>query len=344
MNIHNNSETFKEAVDFILIGSVTRTCEIKGITQAGIPGKIPYTSTLDAEFITTGDVFSMPDIAETPKGVPTPALITRAVHELKPFASMTIVNAGLTVFPQGCDVKLFGLTASEAINKGANIDAKDVFEKGMKFGKFCLTKKGSIIVGESTPSGTTTAMATAKALGIKVEGLFASSFKEAPSSLKEEVVNASYALLNDEMSTFEKLGIVSDNMLIFTAGFVIEASKRMKVTLAGGTQMATALHVMQTLAKELNLEYEAKNIELITTKWLALDVNSNIDKLINKLQPSITASYADFDFSLSEHPALKLYDEGEAKEGVGAGACLAYAFAKGITQEQITRKVESYLG
>ncbi len=46
--------------DFLLGASVTRTCEIEGITQAGIPGKIPLTPTLDAEFITNEQVFSMP--------------------------------------------------------------------------------------------------------------------------------------------------------------------------------------------------------------------------------------------------------------------------------------------
>jgi len=74
----------KGKADFLLAASVTRTCEIDGITQAGIPGKIPLTPTLDAEFITNEKVFSMPQLAETPTGVPTPALITRAVHNLMP--------------------------------------------------------------------------------------------------------------------------------------------------------------------------------------------------------------------------------------------------------------------
>ena len=59
---------------------------------------------------------------------------------------------------------------------------------------------------------------------------------------------------------------------------------------------------------------------------------------------SINAYYADFDFSLSSHPALKLYDEGEAKEGVGAGGALVYSLLNGMTKEAITRKVESFLG
>jgi NaMN:DMB phosphoribosyltransferase len=53
--------------------------------------------------------------------------------------------------------------------------------------------------------------------------------------------------------------------------------------------------------------------------------------------------YSDFNFMLSNHPALRLYDQGEAKEGVGAGGCLAYGFLNGLNSEQITRKVEEFL-
>ena len=76
--------------DFILAASVTKTCEIEGITQAGIPGKIPYTPTLDAEFVDSGKLFSLDNLAKTPKGVPTPAIITRAVKQLTNFKFETL--------------------------------------------------------------------------------------------------------------------------------------------------------------------------------------------------------------------------------------------------------------
>ena len=44
--------------DFLLACSITKTCKIEGITQAGIPGKIDLTPTLDAEFITNEKVLS----------------------------------------------------------------------------------------------------------------------------------------------------------------------------------------------------------------------------------------------------------------------------------------------
>jgi NaMN:DMB phosphoribosyltransferase len=53
--------------------------------------------------------------------------------------------------------------------------------------------------------------------------------------------------------------------------------------------------------------------------------------------------YSDFDFSNSQHPALKLYDSGEAKEGVGAGGALMYGFLNGLNKKQITSQVEEFL-
>ena len=121
--------------DFVLAASVTKTCEIEGITQAGIPGMIPLTPTLDAEFISTGKVFSLGELAETPTGVPTPALITRATHNLAPFSSIEIFDLGLTQEPKNCILHHFDIKPSEAINKGAGIDAKAVFAKGREAGK-----------------------------------------------------------------------------------------------------------------------------------------------------------------------------------------------------------------
>ena len=49
-------------------------------------------------------------------------------------------------------------------------------------------------------------------------------------------------------------------------------------------------------------------------------------------------------FKESSHPALKLYDEGEAKEGVGCGAALCYAAINGVNKKELTEKIESFLG
>ncbi len=65
---------------------------------------------------------------------------------------------------------------------------------------------------------------------------------------------------------------------------------------------------------------------------------------LQQLDFPINAYASDFDFSLSNQVALKLYDEGEANEGVGCGGALCYASINGISKEILTKKIESFLG
>jgi len=326
--------------DFLLAASVTKTCEIEGITQAGIPGKIPLTPTLDAEFIVTQKLFSMPELAETPSGVPTPALITRAVENLSPFSTIEILDLGLSVKPEQVTLHDFNITPSESIVTGAKINAKEIFSKGMAFGKSYELKGSYLILGESTPSGTTTATASALSLGYDCKNDFSSSFLNVPNSVRSETINAALSLIDNDMSSFEKLGIVSDNMLIFCAGFLLEASRRFHVVLAGGTQMAACLLIADKLREDVLMRLQSENITLATTGWVANDKNSNIKHILEQLSYTPHAIYTEFSFTAAEIPILKKYDEGEAKEGVGAGACLAYANANGLTNADVLEAIE----
>ena len=326
--------------DFLLAASVTHTCEIEGITQAGIPGKIPYTPTLDAEFITTEKLFSMPEIAETPSGVPTPALITRAVHNLNAFSSIETLDLGLTIKPEQTNLHSFGIEASKSIADGANIDAKRVFQQGMAFGEQYELKGSYLILGESTPSGTTTATATALALGYECREDFSSSFLNVPNDVRNETISKALSLINDDMSKFEKLSLVSDNMLIFCAGFLLEATRRFHVVLAGGTQMASCLLIADALREDVLMRLKSDNLTLATTAWVAKDTNSNIKHILEQLSYTPHAIYTQLSFADAEIPVLKMYDEGEAKEGVGAGAALAYANANSLTNKEVVEAVE----
>ena len=337
----NEADSLPEGrADFLLAGSVTKTCNIEGITQAGIPGKISYTPTLDAEFITTQKLFSMPELAETPSGVPSPALITRAVHNLCKFATVETLDIGLEIEPQQTNLHRFGITPSESITEGVGIDAEEVFAKGMAFGRSYEMKGSYIILGESTPSGTTTATATALALGYDVENDFSSSFLNVPNSVRSQTIKAALSLINDDMTNFEKLSLVSDNMLIFCAGFLLEASRRFHVVLAGGTQMAACLLVADSLREDVLMRLKSENITLATTGWVVNDSHSNIKKILENLSYTPHAIYTEFSFTEAEIPVLKKYDEGEAKEGVGAGAALAYANTNKLTNKEVLDAVE----
>lgn len=332
---------------FLLSCSVTKTCEIPNISQAGISGKLYLTPTLDAEFLCTKEVRSLPNIAQTPKGVPTPALITRAIHELNPYSNIEILNLGLEVIPQIDYFKIhnFDIKPSESITSGAKIEAMEIFQKGLEFGQNYQTKDDYVILAETIPAGTTTANATAKALGYECEGYFSSSFKNNPSDIKNETIKKALDNIDKNDDIFEKLSKVSDNMIIFNAGFILGSRvNELKVILAGGTQMASVLLVVNSILKSMDGEIDSSNLALCTTKWISKDENSNIKAILEQLDFPINTYASEFDFSLSNHPALKLYDEGEAKEGVGCGAALCYATINGLTKEQITNKIENFLG
>ena len=326
--------------DFLLAASVTKTCTIEGITQAGIPGKIPLTPTLDAEFIINEKVYSMPELAETPTGVPTPALITRAVHNLNPFSSIEILDLGLESLPQNTPIKHFNINSSESITKGASIDAKEIILKGMKFGRDYELKGSYLILGESTPSGTTTATSSSLALGYNLQNDFSSSFLNVPMEIKTKTINEALSNITKDMDKLELLSHTSDNMLLFCAGFILEASRRFHVVLAGGTQMAACLLIADSLKEELLMRVKNDNITLATTSWVANDTNSNIKNILSQLSYTAHAIYTTFSFADAEIPVLKKYDEGEAKEGVGAGASLAYANSNNLTNEQILKNIE----
>ena len=334
-----------KSATFILALSNTYTANIDGITQAGIPGMLHLTPTLDSEFLCSGEVRSLDNIAETPKGVPTPALITRAIHLLKPFQDIELLNLGLEIKPKLEYFKHneFDINPSNSIITGAKIDAETIFQKGISFGQNYTTTSDYVILGESVPSGTTTAKATAMALGYNCKDYFSSSFKNVPNNIKDSTINEALSNINEKDDIFSILGKVSDNMLIFNAGFILGLNNKIKIVLAGGTQMACVLLVVNKILEVMQGEIETSNLSLWTTSWVAEDKNSDIEKLINMLNFKVNTFYSDFDFSISNHPALKLYDEGEAKEGVGAGGALVYAMLNGLTKEDITKKVEEFL-
>jgi len=330
---------------FMLALSNTKTAQIKGITQAGIPDMIHLTPTLDSEFLCTGEVRSLENIAETPKGVPTPALITRGVHLLAPYGRIELLDLGLEVKPKVAYFKLhtFGIQPSQSIAKGANIDAQTLFEKGVAFGQAYHCQDAYLILGESVPSGTTTAMATALGLRHKVKECFSSSFREVPNEIRETTLKLALSHIGEKDDLFEVLSKVADNMLIFNAGFILGLNNKIPLILAGGTQMACVLLIVDKVLKLMGGVMETSNLALCTTKWVAQDQHSDIKRLLALLNFPIHAYYSDFDFSLSEHPALKLYDQGEAKEGVGAGGALIYGELQGLSKKQITQKVEEFL-
>jgi len=330
----------------LLALSYTKTANIPGITQAGLPGLMHLTPTLDAELVKLGKLKSLKKLPKTAKGIPTPALITRSVHLLHPFGHIEALDLGLKTPPKLKPKHLyrFGIPPGGNIAKETSLDAKAIFEQGYSFGESYQLKDDYLILGESVPSGTTTAAATAMALAYDSQGLFSSSFKKVPNNIRQRTIVKALKRAVNHTDLFDILGQVSDAMLIFNAGFILGVNGRFPLVLAGGTQMAAVLMVANRIISYMGTAFEAKNLMLCTTKWVAKDKHSDIKALLEMLNFSIDAYYTDFDFSQAHTPALKRYDKGEAKEGVGAGGAVMYGFLNGLSKAEISRQVEGLLG
>jgi len=331
---------------FMVALSHTQTANIEGITQAGLKGLMHLTPTLDAELLTLGKLKTLKKLPKTAKGIPTPALISRAVHLLSPYGRIESLDLGLLKAPKLKTKQLhsFNIAPSGRIDKGANINALEVFEKGVAFGRGYECRDDYLILAESVPSGTTTATATALALGYDAKKLFSSSFKEVPNSLRQRTIANALKRVEGKHDLFEILGEVSDNMLIFNAGFILGVEGRFPLLLAGGTQMACVLLVANSLARYMGVEVKSDNLALCTTKWVALDPHSDIKALLSMLDFPMNAYYTNFHFGSCFKPALKRYDKGEAKEGVGAGGALMYGYLNGLSTQEMARQVEGFLG
>ena len=316
-NIFTNKEDSlpKGKADFLLAVSVSKSSE----------EDVLLTPTLDAEFIITQKVFSHGELAQTPNGVPTLALVTRAVHNLHPFSAMEILDLGLEIKPQRIFINDFN------VSKRANIDAKEIFRKGMNFGHAYELKGAYLILAESVLGGETTAGASVLALGYDCADAFSSSCVE---------IDKALALTNANMSRFEKLSLVSDNMLLFCAGFLLEATRRFHVVLAGGAQMAACLLIADALKEDALMRLKHDNVTLATTAWVAHDANLDITRLLSLLSYSPHAIYTDFSFEDTEMEILKRYEEGEQKDGVGAGGALAYASSNNLTNQEVLEAME----
>ncbi|MFA6196831.1 MAG: nicotinate-nucleotide--dimethylbenzimidazole phosphoribosyltransferase [Sulfurimonas sp.] len=313
--------------DFLLAASVTKTNHSNDIN---------LTPTLDAEFITNEKLFSLKELSQTLTDLPSPALITRAVHNLAPFSTIEILNLGLDVIPKHSTCHNFGLLPSGSISEGAKIDVRDVFCKGMDFGKSYELKGNYLILAEGMACGITTAMATALALGYDCKDDFSSN-------VEDETVSQTLSLLNSDMTNIEKLSMVSDNMLIFCAGFLLEASRRFHVVLGGGLQMAVCLLVADKLREDVFMRVKDKNITLATTAWVTQNKNSDIAHILSLLSFIPHAVYTPFSFKKASIPVLHKYDEADAKDGVGAGAALAFAHANNLDRDAILEQIEYIL-
>jgi len=296
---------------FAFVVSYTATCEIPGITVAGAnPDLLKFTPAADAEFLKYGYCKSIDTIPMTPDGKPTPALLTKIALEAASIPCF-VINAGSKVIPKLPCVEL-GLEPGKNIAQESALDQKSVkkaVENGRIVGRSLGSSNDCLIIGESIPGGTTTALGVLKGLGM--QALVSSSMPQNPTDLKNKTIQNALKRLQsrDPYNVVAELG---DPMIPSVAGILSTASEYTNVILAGGTQMAAVL----AFAK--NIGFNEKNTVICTTSYIVDDKTANLVDTVRQIA-DIPMLVAKLRLGQSKISGLRSYAEGFVKEGAGAG-------------------------
>lgn len=298
---------------FTLVLSFTKTCEIPGITVAGAqPAVLKFTAAGDAEYIHYGKCKSIDTIPMTPDGKPTPALLTRA-SLLASKMPYQFVDAGCLISPQSPLVRT-GLPPTNNIDKTNASTRQDVLnavDAGKRLGQKIIPQN-YLVIGESMPGGTTSALAVL--CGMNKDAKVSSSMPQNPISLKESVVAHALDRITSSDDPYDIVSKVGDLFIPFTAGMLCEASRRMPVLLAGGTQMAAVLVFADFL------KFDKNKTALGTTKYIIDDKSANLISMLDDLQVPLLA--IDPQLDKSSFIGLQSYARGFVKEGAGAGGTM----------------------
>ena len=327
------NKTKQKRFAFSLVISYTATSEIPGITVAGEhPDLIKYTGPADAEFIHYGYCKSISVIPMTPDGKPTPALLTKTALEAASIPSI-VINAGSKISPKLPFIDMNLEYGKNISNESAlsQDDIRKAIEYGRIIGRFLGTSTDCLVIGESIPGGTTTALGVLEGLGQKA--LVSSSMPNNPVSLKTDTVKNALKRIqsSDPLDIVAEIG---DPMIPTVAGILSTASEITSVLLAGGTQMAAVL----CFAKSIG--FDGKNTAIGTTSYVANDKSANLVGAIEQIF-DIPILIANLKLGQSQIPGLRAYAEGFVKEGAGAGgASIACMLKTGIDTEKLLSLTE----
>ncbi|MDR0797311.1 MAG: TIGR00303 family protein [Nitrososphaerota archaeon] len=312
---------------FIATIATTETGKIPGVSAAGQnPDFTDFTPPADAELLLLGKCKSIQGVPITPDGIPTPGLITMSALKLANIP-VVIANAGCKVSPQVPFIDLGGNSGRD-IRTGDSVDNVDkVIERAKVAGEQFAKISDYLVIGESIPGGTTTALGLLSALGVNAAGKVSSTLPVNPHDLKVDVVQAGLKAAGEKFGSLtgnpvKAVSCVGDPMMPALAGLVIGAANHVPVLMAGGTQMTAVLALINALNPEALC-----NVAIGTTRWVINDATSDIRGIVNQFC-NVPILAADLNFGGSKFPGLQIYETGLVKEGVGAGGASIAAMAK----------------
>jgi|LakMenEpi03Aug12_release.lakeMendotaPanAssembly.Ray.scaffolds.fasta_scaffold203923_2 uncharacterized protein (TIGR00303 family) len=324
---HLNSKT-----GFYLCLGSTFTSDVDGISAAGSTAQSRrLTPAADAEALLLGQTKSLGKLPVSPLGVVSPVVITRACLQLAAVLP-DVVNCGCFIAPEIPCLSV-GNSPADAISTGHAMPLDTVralLQNGYELGLKESSTHKTMILAECVPGGTTTALGVLVALGYSAHRALSSSIPSCNHEMRLALVEQGLRNASIQPGLCDPLQIlaaVGDPMQPFVAGMALAACRQSSVILAGGSQMLAVYALCKALASsgEIGrLEFENAELGIVTTKWVAFDQYACISDLSKQIGAPLAASCPDF--RLSRHAGLRLYEDGNVKEGVGAGAAMALAY------------------
>lgn len=322
----------------LLLLAGTDTAAVPGISAAGATPEVRgRTAAADAELLLLGPAGWRPHaLPPLPAGV-SPALISHVVCRELALVPL-VTDLGCPVAPAVPHLRLGGSPA-RCLSSGAAMSRQRV-ERLLRLGRrwgarwaaarhdTTTGEPAPVLIAECVPGGTSTAQAVLTGLGVEAAGLVSGSLRQPAHALKSELTGRGLAQAGLDLSgvvdPLAVLAAVGDPMQALAAGVLLEtAGRRVPVLLAGGSQMAAVLALALALAPPHRLACLAEHGALGTTAWVAQEPGSDLGLLLERLgerwgvRPIAFASSLRFGDCCS--PALRDYERGYVKEGVGAG-------------------------
>ena len=330
---------------FACVLGFTATGLIPGISAAGAtPQDRAFTAIADAEFLALGVQNSYHYPLPTLTAGVSPTFISRAVIEALNLPSY-IFNAGLPHQPTVKTIDLSGVTA-KCVSTGTAMPlerVRDLFERGLSWGKKLARQTDYLIVGECVVGGTTTALALLTALGLDAREMVNSSHPSCNHAQKLSVVRSGLAEadIREGADPLKLVAAIGDPMQVVVAGMAIAASRDVGVMLAGGTQMLAVYALIAAIVDYHRIAWDRSQIVVGTTRWVAEDPTGNTVGLA-KLVGEVPLLATGLSFSASRYPSFRTYSQGYVKEGVGAGGCaIASHLKQQWTSTQLLTVIEN---
>ena len=334
--------------ELLLLLAATETAAVEGISAAGAtPASRRQTAAADAELLLLGPTGERPHaLPPLPAGV-SPALISQVVVEALALEPL-VLDLGCALAPAVPHLRLSAPAAggpTACLSGGAALPPARVaglLALGLRWGERLARQGRPLLLAECVPGGTTTAQAVLTGLGLVAEGLVSGSLRQPVHGLKARLVRQGLAAaqLPPDAPPEAVLAAIGDAMQPLAAGLTLGAAGAgLPVLLAGGSQMAAVLALALALAPPGRRIRLAAHAAVVTTAWVAQEPDSDLETLLARIgahwRVEPLAFCCDLRFGPACHPALRDYERGFVKEGVGAGGLALLWQLRGRSPEDL---------